>query len=158
EPRWVHEVDGHLACFTLEKAEHVGDRYAAELALQELGNREALAAVVHRDDDLIGLQRVRKLDQATRVSPDSRVFDDLRVTDGRYECHDLKSAAVAAPAQLQKARSALARSVDDHAARERGVIGVAREDRARRREQHEADREAPSPKRARRTERKEEVD
>src|SRR5690606_34572142 len=108
--------------------------------------------------DLVDILRLRVGRKRPFELRHALVVDDPVVALGRYEGADVESAAIASSAQLQQARRSRARAVDEHLAPEDGVVDPPPAERPRRREEPEAEREAPPPERAGNAYRKEEID
>src|SRR5690606_9444462 len=128
-----------------EKIDHAD---AAEAALEQLADRQRLAPLVHRDDDLVDVVLLRVPQQMDRSRNDPLVLEPAAVARRRNEADDLERSLVAAPAQLQQARRAAPGTIAQYPPAKRLVVDELAEEDARRAEQPEAERAADEQDRA----------
>src|SRR6185503_9420864 len=137
QPRRIQQIDVDLAGLAFEKRQHVDDVHAGELAVEQLLDREPLAAIVHRKNDLFGVVLARERADIPRRVVDPVVLNDLCLVRNGQERNDLEAALIAATSQLQQLGGTTAGAVNDDPPPESVLIDDAREADAGRPEQQQ---------------------
>ncbi len=132
EPARAEHVEADLAGLALEESRQLEHVDAGEPALEELVHREISPAVVHRDDDLVHLVGHRPAEQVVGARGEPVLAGRNVVALGGDERDDLEATRVRAATQLEQARGALARAVDQHPALEQIFVHHALEQQAHR--------------------------